>query len=190
MSASNDHPAVWSRLDVVEGLGLGTLIAETDGFRLEATEVVVDRGARYSCRFTVWADLAWATRGARVEILSPDGVRTLELASKGAHWTRDGKPAPDLDGCVDVDVASTPLTNTLPIRRLGLSPGESREIPVAWIDIPDLRVHRTTQRYTRHQSSEGRGRYVYGDPGNISYELTVDRHGLIVDYEGFAARVS
>ncbi|MBB6174647.1 hypothetical protein HNR23_004707 [Nocardiopsis mwathae] len=190
MSASNDHPAVWSRLDVSEGLGLGALIAEPDGFRLEATEVVVDRGTRYSCRFTVRADLGWVTRAVRVEILSGDGVRTLALESKGTHWLRDGAPAPELEGCVDVDVASTPLTNTLPIRRLGLRPGESRDIAVAWIDIPDLRVRRVTQRYTRHQSAEGRGRYVYRAPDHGSYELTVDRDGLIVDYEGFAARVT
>lgn len=191
MVASNAHPAVWTRTDTDQGLGLGALFAEPDGFRLEASETVADGGDRFSCRFTVHTDLAWVTRTARAEALSGDGVleMELELSGKGGHWTVDGRRAPQLDGCTDVDVAATPLTNTLPIRRLGLRPGEFRDITVAWVDVPNLRVHRMTQRYTRLPANAGTDRYEYRDPTYGSFELTVDRDGLVLDYEGLARRV-
>ncbi|MFC3998089.1 putative glycolipid-binding domain-containing protein [Nocardiopsis sediminis] len=189
MSAYRKQPAAWTRIDVAEGLGLGALIAETDGYRLEASETVADPRERYACRFTVRTDLAWTTRCTRVESVSERGVHTLELASAGGKWTMDGKRLHDLDGCVDVDVAATPLTNTLPIRRLGLRPGEFRDIAVAWIDVPSLRVNRVVQRYTRLSSAEGRERYEYRDPTYGAFELTVDREGVVVDYEGLARRL-
>ncbi len=38
------------------------------------------------------------------------------------HWRKaDGTALPQFDGCVDIDLAGTPFTNTLPIRRLGLT---------------------------------------------------------------------
>ncbi|GAA3737487.1 hypothetical protein HDA32_005432 [Spinactinospora alkalitolerans] len=189
MTATNERPAAWTRLDVPEGLCLGTLAAEPGGFRLEASEVVVDRRERFSCRFTVCTDLAWATREVRAEVLTEEGARSIELTCGGGQWRVDGRRDPALDGCVDVDVAATPLTNTLPIRRLGLAPGEFRDIGVAWIDVPSLKVHRMKQRYTRLTQSGGLERYEYRAPGFGAFDLTVDGDGLVIDYEHFARRI-
>ncbi|GAA3738449.1 putative glycolipid-binding domain-containing protein [Salinactinospora qingdaonensis] len=189
MSATHDHTAAWTRLDVSEGLGLGALIAETAGFRLEGSEVVADRQERYSSRFTVVTDLAWKTRQARVETVSARGAHAIELVNKGRYWTVDGKREPALDGCIDVDVAATPLTNTLPIRRLGLDPGQRHEVGVAWIDVPSLTVRRMRQGYTRLVPRGGMDRYEYRDPAFGRFELTVDSDGFVIDYEDFARRV-
>ncbi|MBB4935062.1 hypothetical protein F4561_005956 [Lipingzhangella halophila] len=190
MSASNDFPAVWTRLDVPAGLGLGTLVAGPEGYRLEASETVANHSERFACRFTVCTDLAWVCSEARVEVVTEFGTRELGMTGKGGHWTIDGNPAPALTGCVDVDVAATPLTNTLPIRRLGLEPGEHRDITVAWVDVPSLQVRRMVQRYTRLGASDGRERYQYRDPHHGSFELSVDRDGVVVDYAGLAMRVT
>ncbi len=181
---------MWTRTDVPEGLGLGTLIPESDGYRLEAGETVVMGNERFLTRFTVRTDLAWTTRGVRAEVLSSQGLETIALNVQGGHWTdAEGTPLPGLVGCLDVDVAATPLTNTLPIRRLGLRPGEYRDIQVAWIDIPSLRVRRVRQRYTRHPAQEGLERYTYRDPLHGEYRLSVDGDGVVVDYERFARRL-
>ncbi|MFD6948989.1 glycolipid-binding family protein [Nocardiopsis sp. TSRI0078] len=190
MSSLTEHPAVWSRTDVPEGLGLGTLISEPDGYRLEAGETVAVGEERFLTRFTVRTDLAWTTRGVRAEVLSAQGLESVALSSRGGHWTDAyGRPLPELVGCLDVDVAATPLTNTLPIRRLGLRPGEYRDIVVAWIDIPSLRVRRVRQRYTRHPAEDGLERYTYRDPLHGEYRLSVDGDGVVVDYERFARRL-
>ncbi|GLU49744.1 putative glycolipid-binding domain-containing protein [Nocardiopsis ansamitocini] len=190
MASTNELPAAWSRLDVSAGLCVGTLITEPHGFRLEASEVVVvDAHERFSCRYTVCTDLAWVTRELRVDAISDDGVRTLELVRTAGQWWADGARVLELEGCVDVDVAAAPLTNTLPIRRLGLVPGQYRDINVAWVDVPTLRVQRMRQRYTRLAPSGGLDRYEYSDTDFGSYEFTVDHHGLVIDYERLARRI-
>jgi hypothetical protein len=190
MSSLTEHPAAWARTDVPEGLGLGTLLPEPDGYRLEAGETVVVGEERFFTRFSVRADLAWTTRWVRAEVLSSQGLESVTLDAHGGHWTgADGVPLPGLVGCLDVDVAATPLTNTLPIRRLGLRPGEYRDIAVVWIDIPSLRVRRVRQRYTRHPAEDGLERYTYRDPLHGEYRLSVDGDGVVVDYERFARRL-
>lgn len=191
MPSPIEHSAAWSRTDVLQGLGLGALLPEPGGYRLEAGEAVAEGAEHHFTRFSVRTDLAWATREVRVEVLSARGPRTLLLSMRGGHWTgTDGQPLPELVGCLDADIAATPLTNTLPIRRLGLRPGEYRDIAVAWIDIPSLRVRRVRQRYTRHPAEDGLERYTYRDPLHGEYLLTVDGDGLVVDYERFARRIA
>lgn len=190
MSSLTEHPAAWTRTDVPQGLGLGTVLPEPDGHRLEAGETVVEGAERFFTRFTVRTDLAWTTREVRAEVLSASGPRSVTLRAQDGHWTdADGRPLPELVGCLDADVAATPLTNTLPIRRLGLRPGEHRDIAVAWIDIPCLRVRRVRQRYTRHPAEDGLERYTYRDPLHGEYRLSVDGDGVVVDYERFARRL-
>ncbi|NYJ34969.1 putative glycolipid-binding domain-containing protein [Nocardiopsis aegyptia] len=190
MSSLTKHPAAWTRTDVPEGLGLGALIPEPGGFRLEGGETVVEGEERFFTRFTVRTDLAWTTREVRVEVVSGKGPASLVLTARDGHWTDTaGRPVPELVGCLDADVAATPLTNTLPIRRLGLRPGEYRDIAVAWIDIPSLRVRRVRQRYTRHPPEDGLEHYTYRDPHHGEYHLSVDGDGVVVDYERFARRL-
>jgi len=181
---------VWTRTDVPEGLGLGTLTPRPDGYVLEAGETVVEDGEAFSTRFGVETDLAWVTRRVHVEVLSANGSAQLELTARDGSWARgDGTRLPDLVGCFDVDVAATPLTNTLPVRRLGLRPGEHRDIAVAWVHVPSLEVRRVRQRYLRHGFADGLDHYTYADPEHGRYRLSVDTDGLVVDYEGLARRL-
>ncbi|SFR57972.1 hypothetical protein SAMN04487947_2506 [Halogeometricum rufum] len=114
---------------------------------------------------------------------------SLSLVAEGGSWTVDGEPAPALDDCLDVDVAVTPLTNTLPIRRLGLAPGESAAIAVAYLDPRTLDVSRAEQRYTRLPSageSDGDGdRYRYESlTSGFTATVAVDAAGVVRDYPG------
>ncbi|GAA4895386.1 putative glycolipid-binding domain-containing protein [Streptomonospora salina] len=190
MSSTAADPIAWSRVDVSAGLGVGTLFAEPGGFRLEAGETVAGDRGRFSTRVTVHADLAWSSRSARVEVLSAAGASTVVLERRSGGWSVDGSRVPELDGCLDVDVAATPLTNTLPIRRLGLGPGEYRDVWAVWVDVPSLRVRRLGQRYTRLYPAQGRERYEYRDGADGAFVLSVDRDGLVVDYEGLAVRMT
>jgi hypothetical protein len=60
----------------------------------------------------------------------------------GAHRT-------ELDGCIDIDLAGTPFTNVIPIRRLPLHVGHSASQNVITIDIETLGVTVVPQMYTR-----------------------------------------
>ncbi|HLT21306.1 MAG TPA: putative glycolipid-binding domain-containing protein [Thermomicrobiales bacterium] len=107
-------------------------------------------------------------------------------------WHSDGfENLPDLAGCVDIDITITPFTNTLPIRRLGLEPGQSAEIDVAYLSVPELTLSRVRQRYTRLESSGDFDYYRFEslDGSEFSAEIGVDRDGLVVDYPDLFTRL-
>jgi hypothetical protein len=105
----------------------------------------------------------------------------------------DPRPAPaavevlSVAGCLDVDLAFTPATNILPLRRLELAVGESREVTAAWVRFPDLSVEPLAQRYTR--LDERRVRYE-SRGGAFTAELEVDELGLVVRYPPLWERVA
>jgi hypothetical protein len=86
-----------------------------------------------------------------------------------------------------VDLAVTPSTNTLPIRRLDLAVGEGRDVVAAWVRFPGLTIEPLPQRYVRiaeHQYRyESRG-------GEFTAELEVDTLGVVVRYGSFWERVA
>ncbi len=183
--------AFWERADEGRGHSFARLSATGDGWLFHGCEVLSTPTAQLACWFSVAVDDEWLTRAAEVRAVDGDGERTLSLtADDRRRWLVDGLHRPDLDGCLDVDVAATPLTNTFPIRRLaGLAVGESTTSPVAWIDVPALEVTRVDQTYRRLEQVTGRDAWEYSDPAHGAFTLTVDPDGLVVDYEGFARRI-
>jgi hypothetical protein len=89
------------------------------------------------------------------------GAISLRSDGDGRWWKETGEPLAALAGCLDVDFSATPFTNTLPIRRLGLQPGESTEIAVVYIDAPSLDVVSIRQRYTCLDRDASSGRYRF-----------------------------
>jgi hypothetical protein len=63
--------------------------------------------------------------------------------------------------------------------------GEAKTIPVAWIDVPSLRVHRVEQTYRRVAERV----YEYWTATYGPARLTVDEDGIVIDYQGFAERI-
>jgi uncharacterized protein len=56
-------------------------------------------------------DAAWLTREAHVSTRTAAGLRQATLMADGAgRWHVDGRPAPHLDGCLDIDLESSALT--------------------------------------------------------------------------------
>ncbi|MEX0852920.1 MAG: putative glycolipid-binding domain-containing protein [Bauldia sp.] len=84
--------------------------------------VIGDRdGVPYGVRYRMILDSRWTA--LTLDIETTDG-RGLHLSSDGAgSWIDEaGRGLAQFDGCIDIDLAGSPFTNTLPIRRLELSP--------------------------------------------------------------------
>ena len=95
----------------------------------------------------------------------------------------------ELDGWIDVDISATPFTNTLPIRRLGLEHGESEELTVTYIRVPELLVGPERQRYGCLEAQTDGGLYRFEAlPSGFTAELPVDVDGLVIDYPGLFRR--
>ena len=182
------HGAAWRRVDVDHGLGFVTFVIDPEGSEAFGAEVIVDGSTSYSVNFAVAADAGWRSRSLVAEVLSSGRPRHVDLTGDGhGSWLVDGVHQPHLDGCLDVDIVSTPCTNTHAIRRLGLEVGESADIKAAWVDVPSLEVTLSSQRYTRLDVNL----YEYKSLGaGRAFEVSVDEHDLIVDYKGFAERLS
>jgi hypothetical protein len=141
-------------------------------------------GVAINASYLVEADAAWRTRRVRVDL---EGAGLLEIFSGGeGDWSRaDGKAIPELDGCLDPDISMTPFTNTLPIRRLDLKVGQSADIEVAYVLVPELTLRAAPQRYTHIE--ERLWRFESLDSG-FAADITVDAEGFIVDYPGLFRR--
>jgi uncharacterized protein len=170
---------LWQRLDT-PGLERCLLQEHAHGARLQATVLVLLDAAPCEVRYSVELDVTWRTRLVDVSCMLSGEARLLRLEADGAGaWRLDGQERPDLVGCLDVDLGVSPSTNTLPIRRLRLEPGQGAAARAAWVRFPDLQVSVLEQRYERL----GERRYRYSSPG-FSAELGVDSLGLVEEYAG------
>jgi uncharacterized protein len=172
------------------GHGIQHLVLREAPERIVAEAAVLDTadGARFAARYRIVCDGAWRVRSVEAGLIGDD--RRIELASDGAgHWRDgDGRPRPDLDGAIDVDLPLTPFTNTLPIRRLALQAGQSADLRVVYIRLPEFEVTTDPQRYV---CLEPRRRYRYESlDSDFVREIDVDADGLVVTYPGLFRRVS
>jgi hypothetical protein len=110
---------------------------------------------------------------------------------RGAGWRVNGAAAPELDGCVDVDLEASAFTNALPVHRLGLAVGEEADAPAAYIRARDLSVAVLEQRYVRLPDDGDKARFHYAAPAfDFEAELVYDESGLVIDYPGIATRAA
>jgi hypothetical protein len=92
---------------------------------------------------------------------------------------------------LDVDVEWSPVTNLMPVRRLGLDrAGASGTFTMAWVAVPSLAVRLDEQRYTLLGVDEGDVcvRFESGD-GFFTAVLRCDDDGVVREYPGIARRV-
>jgi uncharacterized protein len=191
MHADLPEFAAWEHRDARKGFEVVFLTATAAGIRLAGHTAAVESGSAWAVEYEIDLDPAWNTRTARIQGHAASGRRELNLEADGdGRWRIDGRPAPELDGCRDVDLESSVVTNALPVHRLGLSVGESAEAAAAYVRAADLSVERLEQRYVRVGDQGERGRYEYTAPQfEFRAELTYDKHGLVLNYPGIALRV-
>jgi uncharacterized protein len=175
-----------------EGPGLEHLRLTTSEGAVVANGLVIglEAGRPFRIGYEILCDEHWRVREVRVA--TPDLEQpVLELLADGeGHWKRrGGEPVPELEGCIDVDISATPFTNTLPMRRLGLEPGESEELAIAYVRVPELLVGPERQRYGCLQARGSGGLYRFEAlPSGFTAELPVDSDGLVLDYPGLFRR--
>jgi uncharacterized protein len=184
--------AAWRHQDARDGFEVVFWRPAGAGHQVEGHTAAVERGETWAVHYVIDLDSDWRTLRARVTGWSASGVHERTLESAGvAGWLVDGKPAPHLDGCLDVDLESSALTNAFPARRLGLHTGEQADAPAAYIRAVDLSVQRLEQRYRRLPDEGSHTRYHYAAPAfEFECELLYDQSGLLIDYPGIATRAA
>ncbi|NIA69610.1 putative glycolipid-binding domain-containing protein [Pelagibius litoralis] len=171
------------------GPGVEHLHMTDHGDRIAAFGLILRplRDEHVRIRFGFHTDALWNTRRVMVALANAEEERPRRVVLEGdgeGHWQFMERPAPQFDGCRDVDIEASPFSNTVPIRRLNLATGQSAEIKAIYLPLPGLEPTLVRQRYTCLEPLGPLGgafRYENLDSG-FAADLQVDGDGLVKDY--------
>jgi hypothetical protein len=167
-----------------DGLQVFEITPMRGGWRAAGVVAMEDEGAVYGVdiRLDIRAD--WTVKTAAI---ATTGGANLLLAHDGkGSWSVNGRPAPKLDGCIDLDIWPTPVTNSLPVNRLTWRKGQSRELTMAYVKAPGLQVYPDRQRYSSLGGQQFRFEAIDGD---FAADIDFDGRGLVADYPPLFYRV-
>jgi hypothetical protein len=137
--------------------------------------------------YKLTVDLLWNIKAVYIDCQSDAAFKISLTKQKNNQWCNEkGEWLSQYDGCTDIDISITPFTNTLPINRLHLPVGSSKEDIVLYINLPTSECKPVKQRYT----NLGDKIYKYENlvTGFIS-NIEVDEDGYVVNYPGIWYRI-
>jgi hypothetical protein len=173
------------------------------GLTARGVQVAIDP-VPYACRYELYTDERWATARFEATAEGAGWLRTVRLERAAGRWRVTTAEQGDLDATLraagrtagaplpgiedadsladayDIDLYASPLTNTLPLRRVGLV---DVTITAAWVLLPSLAVIASEQTYT--VLGDNRVRYSSGD---FRADLDLDDGLFVVTYPGLATR--
>lgn len=162
------------------GAEYASLWRSGNGYSLEGMAIRFDEG-QWRLDYLILLNDAWFTREVVVRWFHAGDSGTLGLIrDDSGGWSRDGVPDDTLAGCTDVDFGFSPVTNLMPVRRLGSDAGATAEVHAAWLVFPDLEIRPARQTYTR----KGAVTVLYESASGFTTEITVDESGFANDYPG------
>ena len=148
----------------------------------------------YGCSYSILADAQGRTRRLSVQSDVVDGERHLSLTrTPGGPWVLESTSGttslPVLDAAQDIDIQTSAFTNSLALRRLGLTGpdvaiGTETTVVVARVSMPSLTVIAAETHYT----VLGRNQIGYsGTLGDLV--LTLDDDGFVIDFPHLTHRI-
>jgi hypothetical protein len=199
-------------------------VGDDDPERLESATVTLaadrldalgtSRTTDYVAAWSLETGADWVTNRLDVTVFGRGFTRRLSL-SRDSHgrWSSEtdaegtnryhGAPLDDpgiahpdgLHGALDCDLALCPVTNSMPILRLGALESGLDETPLvmAWVALPSLAVIRSEQYYSAaapldRATGHAVVRYRSGTRDFMA-DLTVDADGIVIDYPRLARRI-
>lgn len=171
---------VWQRLDMPGHEFSEVSSSGTQCHTLTGTAIFVAEGKSCWLSYKIVCGATWETQVVNVRgVVQGERIEIALAISHGKLWTLNGVEQPQVTGCVDVDLAFTPATNLLPIRRCNLAVGRSENVVAAWLKFPELTLEKLPQTYTR--KSKSKFHYSSGN-GEFETDLTVKASGLVSNY--------
>ncbi len=193
---------LWSGLDAWRAevasveLGADSLVATGTQIGVDPLPYRQDYELRTGAGFVtevLTVDVTGERWGRRMRLLRHvDGSWDCQTQEQGdTSLPPSGGDVGAVRGALDCDLARSPLTNLMPVRRHRLHerPGRA-DLLMAWVSVPDLGLHPSEQRY-EHVRREADGsvvRFVGRDPDFVA-ELVLDGDGIVAVYPELARRV-
>jgi uncharacterized protein len=193
---------LWSGLDSWRA-EVASLELSADAMVATGTQIGADPVA-YRLDYRLETGAAFITQTLTVDVTGESWTRQMRLArhadgswSCGTEKHGDGPLPPaggDVEavrGALDCDLARSPLTNLMPVRRHRLHERQGEvDFLMAWVSVPDLGLHPSEQRYEHVRRDKDRAvvRYVGRHRGFVG-ELVFDPDGVVELYPDLARRV-
>lgn len=156
---------------------------------IDGGTTAIEDGIWWSVLYRIAVDAAWRTTRVEVRGTSPTGHRHLTAEVDGGRWWVNGTEREDLDGCVDIDLESSLVTNTLAVHRLDLTSRTAVEVPAAFVRAHDLTLERIEQRYACIQHTTNQILFDYTSTTfGFACRLAFDRSGLVTTYPNIGRR--
>ena len=169
------------RPDEIEGLERLMIFPGADGYRVRSAAIAPMIGGTYE----IDIDKDWRVRAFTLDMI--DGRKRSYRSPELGRWQDgQGKPLPQFDGCIDIDLSFTPFTNTLPVRRVPFAKGEAREFSMLWMPSDTLDPIVDKQRYTC--LTPGRTFRYEAVDGSFTADVDFDPYGLVMNYPGLFKR--
>jgi hypothetical protein len=178
-----ERPTIaWRRLDI-DGREAASLKEVVGGWQITGLAELRESNTVPSClSYSIDCNQRWETRACELTGFVRQRPMAMSIRRTAlGNWIVDEKEVAAVIGCVDIDLAFSPVTNLLPIRRLRLRDGATARVRAAWLRFPELTLEVLDQTYTRID----RNCYLYESAdGAFRRELTVDDAGMVVEYPG------
>lgn len=164
-----------------------TTIISKDNIEVNGRIIGQGFGQLLNVNYNLEINNKWEIQKVRINSQSDNSFNIFLYKNKNNHWVNDdGEILNQLNNCTDIDITLTPFTNTLPIKRLNLNIGESKEIEVVYFDLPSNKFSPAKQRYT----NLGNGFYKYESlASGFTANLYVDNEGIVINYPSIWHRV-
>ena len=178
----DDQTILWRRLDT-SGHESARVYADDDGWYLDGSAIFLHEGVPCRLEYLIECDLEWQTTFASIDGWLGDEVIAYEIeVDEDRTWFVNGEEAPGVEGCADIDLNFSPITNLLPLRRLDLKNGEAKSVRAAWLRFPSFELEPLEQTYTR--VDESTVEYASRN-GEFFRSLKVNEAGLVIEYPDF-----
>lgn len=179
LESMNAESILWRRRDS-PGHEFCRLLLKGSNWHLAGTAVFSQSQQPCCLNYLVICNSEWKTLSAKVAGFVGDYEVQIELSVDSARrWRLNGRESSEVVGCTDVDLAFSPSTNLLPIRRLNLDIGEEAEVRAAWLRFPDFALEPLEQIYRRIDAAT----YRYeSSSGSFVAELRVNEAGFVTLY--------
>ncbi len=176
---TDEQTIIWRRLDI-PGHEFARITTEKFQNIIEGAAIFVYEKQFCKLDYKIICDSDWQTLSANVSGFI--GEKTIEIevsVDEKKRWTMNGAKISSVENCIDIDLIFSPLTNTLPIRRLNLPVGEKAKVRAAWLRFPSFALEPLEQIYER----TGENKYRYESAGGkFVTDIETDAFGLVIKY--------